>query len=49
MVKRNLTLAILFLSLVFSGCKKDNKTVINPMPWITQQLETITTKKLNKI
>ncbi len=32
MMKKNLTLAIFFLSLIFSGCKKDNKTVINPMP-----------------
>jgi len=34
MVKRNLTFAILFLSLIYSGCKKDNKTVITPKPGI---------------
>jgi hypothetical protein len=32
MMKRKLTLAILFLSLIYSGCKKDNKTVIIPKP-----------------
>ena len=32
MVKRNLTFAILLLSLIYSGCKKDNKTVITPKP-----------------